>query len=261
MKYYVTADIHGFYTILLRKLKEKGFFDDKEPHKLVICGDVFDRGHEAKKLQKFILDLIRKDEVVLIRGNHEDLFMDMLNKWHLESYNQLHHIQNGTVDTLLQLTDLTYDDLDRPVDVYRRAKMVPYVNKIIPKMVDYFETKNYIFVHGWIPCKVTQVYDAIGNVVQKYHRMKNWREVQPSIWKSARWINGMEAARQGVVEPNKIIVCGHYHCSYGHSKINGNGSEFGKNADFSPYRAKGVIAMDACTAVSKKVNVVVIKED
>ena len=47
MKYYIVADVHGFYSIL-NKTKEKGFFDDKEPHKLVICGDVFDRGHEAK---------------------------------------------------------------------------------------------------------------------------------------------------------------------------------------------------------------------
>ncbi len=152
MKYYIVADIHGFYSTLVRELKKKGFFEDKEPHKLIVCGDLFDRGSQAKKLQKFIMDLIKNDEVILIRGNHEDLFMDMLNKWHLESYNQPHHIQNGTVDTLLQLTGLTYDDLDRPVDVYRKAKMVPYVNKIIPKTLNYYETKNYIFVHvrSWV---------------------------------------------------------------------------------------------------------------
>ncbi len=260
MKYYIVSDIHGFYSILIRKLKEKGFFEDKKPHKLIICGDIFDRGHEAKKLQKFVLDLIKKDEVILIRGNHEDLFMDMLNKWHLESYNQLHHIQNGTVDTLLQLTGLTYDDLDRPVDAYRKAKMTPYVNDIIPNTIDYFETKNYIFVHGWIPCKVTQAYDSLGNVIQKYHRMKNWREALPSTWKSARWINGIDAAHCGVIEANKTIICGHWHCSYGHYRYCKKGSEFGKNASFKPYYNKGILAIDACTAYSKKINVVVLED-
>ncbi len=70
----------------------------------------------------------------------------------------------------------------------------------------------------------------------------------------------MEAARQGVIEPNKTIVCGHWHCSYGHAKIKGKGTEFGKDANFSPYRAKGVLAIDACTAVSGKVNVVVLED-
>ena len=40
MKYYVVSDVHGFYTPLVSALKEKGFFDDKEPHKLIVCGDL-----------------------------------------------------------------------------------------------------------------------------------------------------------------------------------------------------------------------------
>ena len=73
MKYYVVADIHGFFSALKTALTEKGFFEDTEPHKLVVCGDLFDRGKEAVELQKFIVDLMEKDEVILVRGNHEDL--------------------------------------------------------------------------------------------------------------------------------------------------------------------------------------------
>ena len=61
MKYYVVADIHGFYTALIEVLTEKGFFEDKEPHKLIVCGDLFDRGLETAKLQEFIVDLMDKD--------------------------------------------------------------------------------------------------------------------------------------------------------------------------------------------------------
>ena len=36
MKYYVTADIHGFYTEFHKALDETGYFTDPEPHKLII---------------------------------------------------------------------------------------------------------------------------------------------------------------------------------------------------------------------------------
>ena len=82
MKYYVVADVHGYYEELITALTEKGFFEDKEPHKLIICGDLFDRGYEAVKLQEFILELMDKDEVILIRGNHEDLAIELIENIH-----------------------------------------------------------------------------------------------------------------------------------------------------------------------------------
>ena len=48
MKYYVTADVHGYFTELKTALAEQGFFEDTEPHKLVICGDLYDRGTKSR---------------------------------------------------------------------------------------------------------------------------------------------------------------------------------------------------------------------
>ena len=78
MRYYVVADVHGFYSELQAALTEKGFYEDKEPHKLVVSGDLLDRGGEALKVQEFILELLKKGKVILIRGNHEDLFLDII---------------------------------------------------------------------------------------------------------------------------------------------------------------------------------------
>ena len=58
----------------------------------------------------------------------------------------------------------------------------------------------------------------------------------------------------------KTILCGHWHCSYGHATYERKGSEFGPDADFSPYSGPGVIALDACTAHSGKVNIVVLED-
>lgn len=257
MRYYVVSDIHGFYTELYNSLAEKGFFTDTEPHKLIVCGDLFDRGKEAVKVQSFISDLMERDEVILIRGNHEDLIMYLIQDWENFGYMQSHNISNGTVDTVLQLTG-------NKIVVGANAKAIknellntPFIEDIIPKMLDYYETKNYIFVHGWIPC------DAFGYGGQAYRFLykENWREATVDDWGYARWYNGMEAAIQGVIEPNKTIVCGHWHASYGHAKIDRTCSEFGEDADFSPYYGKGIIALDACTVRSRKVNCIVLEDD
>ena len=64
----------------------------------------------------------------------------------------------------------------------------------------------------------------------------------------------MEAAHGGVTEESKAIVCGHWHCSYSHSHDEGRGGEFANGPDFSPYYGPGIIALDACTVVSKRIN-------
>ena len=88
----------------------------------------------------------------------------------------------------------------------------------------------------------------------------DWRNRGREEWEMARWVNGMDAAKAGLIEEGKTIVCGHWHCSYGHSEYEGIGSEFGPDADFSPYYAPGIIALDACTAHSGRVNVVVLED-
>ncbi len=248
MRYYVVADIHGYYDELIKVLENSGYFDDQEEHKLIVCGDLFDRGLQAKQLQSFILDLINKDEVILIRGNHEDLALDLLTKWHQASYCNLAHHRNGTISTICQLGDFELLDVyDHSDEVGHFLLKSDYIQKIIPAMVDYYETKHYIFVHGWIPC------NDDGKIV-------DWRHASEEAWNDARWVNGMKAYHDGISEEGKVIVCGHWHASYGHCYFEDDGSEFGEDANFNPYVAKGIIALDACTPQSGKINCVVIEE-
>lgn len=256
MRYYVVSDIHGFYTEMKQALDEKGFFSDTLPHKLIICGDLMDRGNEAKEVQRFVLDLMDKDEAILIRGNHEDLMSDMIYNWKNKSYRLSHLISNKTTDAVLQLTDeinILDDNCDK---VKEQLLATPFVKKIIPSMVNYYETKQYVFVHGWIPC-----YRFVENRAQRFEVVDDWRNADPEDWYFARWTNGMEAWRGGVREAGKTIVCGHWHCSYGHSIIEHKGGEFGADADYTPFYGDGIIAIDACTAVSGKVNCIVIDDD
>lgn len=260
MRYYVVADVHGFYTELVDALAEKGFFDDKGPRKLIVCGDLFDRGSEAKKLEAFICDLIEKDEVIVICGNHEDLaveLIDNITKWMTRDIISSHHWSNRTVDTLFQLSGLDLvEAYAYPEKLGTKMKKTPFYNQILPSMQDYYETKNYIFVHGWIP---TDSLRLGGSYVYFYR--DDWRSASKLEWENARWINGMLAARQGVIDPGKTIVCGHWHCSYGHAEIGGKGSQFGIDADFTPYYDKGIIAIDGCTVHSGVVNCIIIEDE
>ncbi len=248
MRYYVTADVHGFYKPLQNALTEAGFFADPEPNKLIVLGDIFDRGEEALKMQEFILSLMENDRVILIKGNHEDLFEDLATIDHGAAYR--HHVSNGTYDTALQLTGFSTSAAGRkPYGFADAAKKTPFFQQIIPSMLDYYETAHYIFVHGWIPC----IYESY-----TFRYAEDWRNAGEEEWKSARWYNGMEASQ--VCMEEKTILCGHWHASYGHAKYEHKGTEFGPDADFSPYHGDRIIALDACTVLSGKVNVIVLED-
>ncbi len=262
MKYYVVSDVHGYYTKLREVLREAGFFGDTEPHKLIVCGDLLDRGDEACELVRFMMELLAEDKLIFILGNHEDLFVQCLQEISRGGVYEIasgmsHHYRNGTWDTLLQISGMSaaegysyYSELARSVmrsDFYRT---------LIPAGIDYFETSNYIFTHGWLPCR-TEGYRPF--IRCEYD--EDWRNADGEAWRKARWYNGMElACKRRIKEPDKTVVCGHFHASYGHALIEKKGSEFGSDADHSPFYADGIIAIDGCVAVSGRINCIVIEE-
>jgi len=259
MKYYVVSDLHGFFQEFMDALNCAGYFEDKEPHKLIILGDFFDRGGEAKKMQQFLLENLDNPDVILVRGNHEDL----INEFLYENYRlypileESHHFRNSTVDTVCQLLDISLDEFKSDIHGYiEKAKRLPLIRYIIPLTRDYYETKNYIFVHGYIPCDVFE-YGNKPTDVYKYR--PDWREASKTDWTYARWYNGMRANHDGVKE--KTIVCGHWHCSFGHCYYEHDGSEFDSDANFTPYIADGIIAIDGCIPRSFHCNCVVLEDE
>lgn len=265
MKYYVVSDVHGFFSLLKQVLQEKGFFEDKEPHKLILCGDMLDRGKETIEMQEFMLNLLHNNELIFVRGNHEDLMIDMLDRF--ENYRWeitlgvSHHNSNGTWDSALQLSRMDeVNALRNTQEFIYKVSESGFYKELIPASVDYFETENYIFVHGWIPC-FTEDMPAWSRRNRHYKFNPGWRSSSKKEWDLARWFNGMELSElRNIVEHGKRIVCGHWHTSYGHCWLENKCSEFGEDADFSPYYGKNIIAIDACTAHSGKVNCLVIED-
>lgn len=255
MRYYVVSDVHGFYKELLDALNKSGFFTDSDPHKLVIIGDLMDRGTEAKLLEEFIVSLMEQNLVVLIKGNHEDLLLDLINRYSkympliMSGYN-IHHLSNKTFDTALQLSECTaVDSFLSPNEFIEKVRESPFVKQIIPACVDYFETSHYIFTHGWLPI------DDNGQMV------KDLSCATLEQWEKARWYNGMEYAMlKNYIINDKTVVCGHIHTSYGHARISGICSEYGDDAIFTPFYGKGIIAIDSCVVHTGFINCIIIED-
>ena len=243
------SDIHGFYTLLRQTLHEAGYDSDPGEKRLLLLGDLLDRGREPEEMQDFLLSGLESDQLILIRGNHEDLFAALVTEDHGRALR--HHVHNGTYETLQRLTGLEAGSfLCSGRALAQAGRATPFYLRILPATLDYYETPHYIFTHGWLPSVQED---------GQWRYEPDWREAEPERWRRARWLNGMDAARCAY-PPGKTVVCGHVHCSYGHWRYEGKGSEYGPDADFSPYRAPGVIALDACTAISGKMNCLVIED-
>lgn len=248
MTYFVVSDIHSFFDEFKKAIDEAGFDPTNENHRLIICGDLFDRGSQPLELIRYLN--LETPNAILIRGNHEDLFVKMCER----GEPLMNDYSNRTAQTVYGLVES-----NEPWTFQERANVaLGKVTPILERMVDYYETEHYIFVHGWIPC----ISERQGKYspIMNYAYWSGWRDATAKEWENARWYNGMDCADQGVIEPNKIIVCGHWHCSYGHWLAGESDYPDGVGADYTPYYGNGIIAIDACTAYSGKVNCIVIND-
>ena len=117
----------------------------------------------------------------------------------------------------------------------------PEYQKYMSLLVNYFETENYIFCHSWVP----------GG--------KDWRYASQSKWNKAMWGNPFDIAAVVGNKTGKTIVHGHWHNSTGWWQ-KGIGSEFDEDACFDIIEHDGCIGLDACTAYTHKVNVLVLED-
>ena len=249
MKLFCVSDIHSHYSALKKALDEAGFDPNNEEHWLVSCGDACDRGYESEDVLHFLMSLERK---ILVKGNHDILLEDCC----IREIPYGHDYSNGTVRTINDIggagegypfEQCCKNTLNRTA-AYRLS------------LVNYFETENYIFVHSFIALKCLDDMPKYYTKNRQFEYDHDWRNADKNSWEQAMWGNPFELAEQGVNKTGKTIVFGHFHTSYGHSRAEGT-SEFGENANFNIYYGKNFIGIDACTAYTGKVNVLVLQDD
>lgn len=241
MKLFVISDIHGHFSEMQKALSEAGFEKNNKEHLLIICGDLFDRGTENLAVLRYIDILENK---VMIRGNHEDMLLEIFEKSALKAHNLL----NGTLETIYEFFGkYSIYPGSYQLDFSGNTRMLDRVSDLINEMLDFYETKNYVFVHGWLPVKKEEL---------GYKIKENWREASSEEWAKARWIKWAEMFETSDRLKNKTIVCGHYPTFFAHKFDKSRSAE-----DSSIFKTDSLIVIDAGTYTSGQVNVLVMEDE
>lgn len=234
-KLFVVSDIHGHYTPLKEALDKAGFDKDNENHIIVCCGDYFDRGNENVEVLKFFERLKHK---VLLRGNHEDLLLKLLQTGKVLPHNYI----NGTMRTLEDFFGKYFiNPIDDTIDFSGKTRTVERICEFIEETINYYETENYVFVHGWL--------------AENCETEEKRKNTSDELWEKARWEKWTENYTGEKPIPDKTLVCGHMPVFYA--------TKFDKSREkdcSDIFYGNGIIAIDAGTHDTKKINVLVLEE-
>ena len=261
---FLVSDIHSFYFPLKSSLYFAGFNKKDKTHRLIILGDLFDRGPDTLEVYKFIKSL-PKHRRVLIKGNHEQLYFELLKKDFPDDYD----FSNGTVRTFCSIAKVDLDELnfnkicksyyeknETPPLAFIRAKIHRTWQRVqaivaeheITKWLssnewhNYFELDELICVHSFIP-------------VTRFGAMKNWREAHNSMWEDAMWGCPWKDFKAGLfneeAKQGKKLVCGHWHAQ-DFNRVFKNEPD-----NWEVYLGDNLIAIDGCCATTG--NILVLK--
>lgn len=232
---FVVSDIHGHYTLLKESLDKVGFDNENENHILICCGDYFDRGNENFEVLKFFERFKHK---ILLRGNHEDLLLKLLQTGKVLPHNYI----NGTLITLENFFGkYSIDPADDTICFSGKSRMIDRVCAFIEETVNYFETDKYVFVHGWLP--------------EKAETPVARQKVSNEDWEKARWTKWTEKYNGEKVLSDKTLICGHVPTFYA------NKFDDTRQKDCSDiFFGNGLVAIDAGTYDSKQINVLVLED-
>ena len=295
--YFVCSDIHGFYDEWMNSLSEIGFDKDNPNHILVVLGDIFDRGSQPLDIYRFLKNL-PKERRILIRGNHEQLLKELVKRRYAEQHDY-HNKTIDTLFQLAGYID--YDDFVSQMykelslkhalygtseyqDIklkWSHKKDAVFDNDIIREILDwidsnewqdYFETNHYIFVHSFIP---TRKFVDFEKTMEKgyfiYYKedefREDWRNATSTEWDDAKWCCPWVMEKNGLNKTGKTIICGHWHTSdffnnllYPNDKSKWLNVKF-SNPIFKSEKYPGLVGLDTCTALTKKVNVLILDEE
>lgn len=296
-KYFVCSDIHGFYDEWIDSLNKAGFKKEDPSHVLIVLGDIFDRGTQPLEVYKFIRELPRQRRI-LIRGNHEQLLRELVYRGY--SLQHDHHNRTiDTLFQLMGYESYEDFSFQKYLEA-RQEKAFPgskefvdisekwdkkreqvFNNELIRDVLawidsdewsDYFETGKHIFVHSYIPLRkfvdLPKTYQLGYFVYYKDDEYReDWRNATPTEWDDAKWGCPWKHEQRGLNKTGKTIVCGHWHTSDFFNNLLYK-SQKSKQLDikisnpiFKSDKYPGLIGLDACTALTKVVNVLVLKEE
>ena len=184
MRTMIIGDVHGCSNAL-KKLLEK--VQPTGTDKIVMLGDLFDRGPDSYGVFETVRALAKEfgERFVLLRGNHEEYFLQFLQApedWYAP------YIRNGGKETFESLLHPGASEEYSPTEISMMIRSrYPELIEFLVQRPLYYEWENYLFVHAGVDLT-----------------KKDWRKTSPSDF---IWIR--EPFHEGKNNTGKTIVFGH----------------------------------------------------
>jgi serine/threonine protein phosphatase 1 len=161
MYYYALSDIHGYLELLKQNMNIIDLESNVE-NKVIFLGDYIDYGKESCQVLEYIFNLQRKypSQVIVLRGNHEDMFLEWISNPEENVY-----WLNEDEDLITTRTFITKEQLENVLDMIKNKEKIQEISKVLAKMIKinhkdliiwlknlkyFYETENQIFVHAGI---------------------------------------------------------------------------------------------------------------
>ncbi len=266
MKYFTISDTHAHHKETIEALHKAGFDINNDNHKLIVVGDITDRGSEALTHILWLKDLEDKGKAIILRGNHDSFIIGFLMNKN-QAFNWQHNGLDTTIDDLDHRTNSfqTYCMIyDKPFNTdtfleWERItqasinKEYPWLKKWFKSHKDYYETENYIFTHGIID-----------------HEAEDWHKPTKPRYNYKGWDALHWASPEDFLEfknnTGKHLVVGHlnaslmkYTLNHGNNDLYDYREYFPENEIYYDDRINTYF-IDTLTAATKRVNVLVIED-
>lgn len=130
---YVMSDLHGMYNEFIQMLELIKF---SEEDTLYILGDIIDRGDKPLEIVEYITE---HENIILLRGNHEQMYMDYYKGRDYGSWTQYNGGHTTWGDINLKQMEVDYD--------YRKRLYDYFCDLPLYKVVE-VKDKKFILVHA-----------------------------------------------------------------------------------------------------------------
>lgn len=148
---YAIGDIHGEYNLLV-DLYQKILYDvqssnDKE-NTIVFLGDYTDRGKHTLKVFDFLMKLEDTQNIkhIFLTGNHEVMFVNAVTAGPFNDDEIMFWLRNGG-EAVLKEANVEWDLFIETLDCKEIVEWICQKTRL------YYETEDYVFVHGGLDIK------------------------------------------------------------------------------------------------------------
>jgi len=235
MEYFVVSDVHGYFKELTEALEKAGFDESNEMHRVIVIGDMFDRGPDSLKVYEYLKKLKGLGKAVIVKGNHELFILEVMDL--NEKRMKFNIDRNGFIYTLNSFCgeDVTGKSVEYVSALMKKNN--PELESWIEELPRYYETDNYLFVHAGFDPTI------------------DWKtsDLKKMVWTKTREFRKLDLREHGII---KTVVHGHVSCRNlrDYDEVHGN--------DFSVYISsdKQKIGIDGSVMKTGRINVFTFSE-